>query len=101
MKLKSIKNKDHFIIHDPAKPQTNMRSLLFLIALMLPLLSSAQEFKVLGTLNSDARETNMSITPNGKYLFFMSVRGGQPWSTERKKIKKQEFLNTTEIFGYL
>ena len=60
-----------------------MRAFIFLIAIMLPLLSEAQQFKVLGTLNSDARETNMSITPNGKYLFFMSVRGGQPWSTER------------------
>ncbi len=31
-------------------------------------------------LNSTFRETNLSITPNGKYLFFMSLRGGQDWS---------------------
>lgn len=34
----------------------------------------------LTTLNSSYRETNLSITPDGKYLFFMSMRGGQPWS---------------------
>lgn len=32
-------------------------------------------------LNSFARETNLSISPDGKYLYFMSDRGGQPWST--------------------
>ncbi|MEO0896010.1 MAG: VWA domain-containing protein [Bacteroidota bacterium] len=34
----------------------------------------------LNVLNSSARETNLSITPDGKYLFFMSLRGGQVWS---------------------
>lgn len=31
-------------------------------------------------LNSHYRETNLSITPDGRYLYFMSLRGGQPWS---------------------
>lgn len=31
-------------------------------------------------LNSSNRETNMNISPDGKYLFFMSGRGLQPWS---------------------
>lgn len=31
-------------------------------------------------LNSPYRETNLSITPDGKYLYFMSLRGEQPWS---------------------
>jgi uncharacterized protein YegL len=31
-------------------------------------------------LNSPFRETNLSITPDGQYLFFMSLRGGQHWS---------------------
>lgn len=31
-------------------------------------------------LSSNFRETNLSITPDGKYMFFMSLRGGQPWS---------------------
>ena len=39
-----------------------------------------QEFKPLRKVNSPYRETNLSITPNGKILFFMSHRGGQPWS---------------------
>ncbi|MFK7924640.1 MAG: VWA domain-containing protein [Bacteroidia bacterium] len=34
----------------------------------------------LEVLNSSARETNLSITPDGRYLYFMSLRGGQPWS---------------------
>ncbi|MBL4703559.1 MAG: PD40 domain-containing protein, partial [Flavobacteriales bacterium] len=32
-------------------------------------------------LNSEYRETNISITPNARYLFFMSGRGGEVWST--------------------
>ncbi|MEA3451348.1 MAG: hypothetical protein U9Q83_05535 [Bacteroidota bacterium] len=35
----------------------------------------------LDQLNSKYRETNICITPNGKYLFFMSDRGGQSWSS--------------------
>ncbi|GAB4421230.1 MAG: hypothetical protein OHK0039_35750 [Bacteroidia bacterium] len=34
----------------------------------------------LTTLSSPYRETNLSITPDGHYLYFMSLRGGQPWS---------------------
>ena len=41
------------------------------------------------TLNSTYRETNMSITPDGKYLFFMSMRGGQPWSRLQMDYKGQ------------
>ncbi len=33
-------------------------------------------------LNTPYRESNLNITPDGKYLFFMSTRGGQPWNTE-------------------
>jgi len=32
-------------------------------------------------LNSSFRETNISITPNAQFLFFMSGRGGNEWST--------------------
>ena len=31
-------------------------------------------------LNSPYRETNICISPDGKYMFFMTGRGGQPWS---------------------
>ncbi len=31
-------------------------------------------------LNSPYRETNLSITPDGNLMFFMSMRGGQFWS---------------------
>ncbi len=34
----------------------------------------------LSELNSRYRDINLSITPNGKYLYFMSGRGGQAWS---------------------
>ena len=37
--------------------------------------------KKLSQLNSYARETNLSISPDGKYLYFMSDRGGQSWSS--------------------
>jgi outer membrane protein OmpA-like peptidoglycan-associated protein len=39
------------------------------------------EIKKLNILNSSARETNLSISPDGKYLYFMSDRGGQVWSS--------------------
>lgn len=39
------------------------------------------EITKLDVLNSLARETNLSISPDGKYLYFMSDRGGQIWST--------------------
>lgn len=38
------------------------------------------EVKRLGQLNTSFEETNLSVTPNGRILFFMSDRGGQPWS---------------------
>ncbi|WNJ16752.1 VWA domain-containing protein [Pontibacter sp. G13] len=34
----------------------------------------------LDILNSSSRETNLSISPDGSTLFFMSLRGLQPWS---------------------
>lgn len=44
--------------------------------------------KPLGILNSAFNETNMCITPDGKYLFYMSSRGGKPWSTANYHIYK-------------
>jgi len=35
----------------------------------------------LDVLNTLYRETNINVTPDGKYLFFMSGRGQQAWST--------------------
>ena len=32
------------------------------------------------TVNSPSRETNLSISPDGKYMYFLSDRGGQIWS---------------------
>lgn len=34
----------------------------------------------LSILNSTFRETNLCVSPDGKYLFFMSGRGQMPWS---------------------
>lgn len=39
-----------------------------------------ESVKKLDQLNSPYRETNPCITPDGKYLFFMSGRGEQSWS---------------------
>jgi len=41
----------------------------------------------LNVLNSYSRETNLSITPDGRYLFFMSLRGQQPWSNSFMEYK--------------
>ena len=41
------------------------------------------KIKPLYQLNSTYRETNLSISPNGKTLFFMSGRGQQTWSNPR------------------
>ncbi|WP_338811993.1 OmpA family protein [Bernardetia sp. Wsw4-3y2] len=40
-------------------------------------------------LNSESRETNLSVTPDGKYLFFMSSRGGENWSIKSGIYKNQ------------
>jgi hypothetical protein len=39
--------------------------------------------EALHVLNSTYRETNLNVTPDGNYLFFMSGRGGMPWSSLR------------------
>lgn len=44
----------------------------------------------LDILNSSARETNLSISPDGKYMYFMSDRGGQSWSTYSGTYKGKE-----------
>lgn len=48
----------------------------------IPILKHSKKIKIipLDKLNSPQRETNLSISPGGDYLFFMSNRGGQPWS---------------------
>ncbi len=38
------------------------------------------KIEAIDVLNSESRETNLSVTPDGKYLFFMSSRGGESWS---------------------
>lgn len=43
------------------------------------------EITELQTLNSSLRETNIFITPEGKYMFFMSDRGEQKWSLKNGK----------------
>ncbi len=40
------------------------------------------KIEALDILNSESRETNLSVTPDGKYLFFMSSRGKQNWSVK-------------------
>jgi outer membrane protein OmpA-like peptidoglycan-associated protein len=44
----------------------------------------------INSVNSYARETNLSISPDGKYLYFMSDRGGQIWSTYSGTYKGRE-----------
>jgi hypothetical protein len=42
-------------------------------------------------LNSTFPETNLCISPDGQYMFFMSLRGGQPWSSPRIQKNKKVF----------
>ena len=77
------------------------KTLLLLLMLHNSNFTSAQSIKIINNpsslepisldmLNSPFREINLSITPNGKYLFFMSLRGGNPWSTEGYSIYRGE-----------
>jgi hypothetical protein len=60
-----------------------MKKLFFLLLLPVFFSAEGQVLQELKNLNSPFRETNLSITPNGKYLYFMSDRGGQRWSEKR------------------
>lgn len=40
-------------------------------------------------LNSSQRETNLCLTPDGRYLYFMSDRGGQSWSIKSGTFKSK------------
>jgi outer membrane protein OmpA-like peptidoglycan-associated protein len=67
-------------------------SFLFLLLLLSQVLTAQNakkqvtlpDWKVtpiaLSALNSPQRDVNLSITPNGRYLYFMSGRGLQTWS---------------------
>jgi len=47
------------------------------------------QIEAIDVLNSESRETNLSVTPDGNYLFFMSIRGGQSWSVRSGIYKNQ------------
>lgn len=67
-----------------------MRTIILLFLCLNSAFLMAQGFEKITVIDSEHRETNISITPNGKYLYFMSQRGGQPWSTERLKKSEDE-----------
>ena len=48
----------------------------------VPVLNHHHQIKtaLLDSLNSTFRETNISLSPDGQFLFFMSDRGQNPWS---------------------
>jgi hypothetical protein len=59
----------------------NIFIIKFLLSQDVDILSNGKIYiQALKKLNSTYRETNLSITPDGKYLYFMSDRGGQKWS---------------------
>lgn len=45
----------------------------------------------LNILNSTFKETNVCVSPDGKYLYFMTTRGGKRHSTIRKQAGKWEY----------
>lgn len=44
-------------------------------------------------LNSPYRETNLSITPDGNLMFFMSMRGGKSWSNSYMTFKQDSVFD--------
>ena len=46
------------------------------------------EIQFLKQVNSEYRDVNISITPNGRYLYFMSGRGGKSWTTNTFRMFK-------------
>lgn len=77
-----------------------LRQILTILSLFIIAQSTAQINKAglpvdgdiivypLDMLNSEFRDVNISITPNGKYLYYMSGRGGKPWSSARPSVYK-------------
>jgi hypothetical protein len=75
-------------------PPLKTFALLLMAVLLSPLASWAQRkvtilehgdslvIKPLTVLNSPYPETNLTITPDGEYLYFTSLRGGQSWSSQ-------------------
>ncbi len=67
-----------------------MRNFITIFFILIFSVSNAQNIPILkhknveitklDILNSSFRETNISISPDGKYLYFFSSRGGQTWS---------------------
>lgn len=49
-------------------------------------------------LNSPYRETNVCISPDGKYMFFMTGRGGQPWSGRASRVWKGKLEYSGDIW---
>lgn len=54
--------------------------------------------KPLYQLNSPYRETNICISPDGKYMFFMTGRGGQPWSGRPSRLWKGKMEYSGDIW---
>lgn len=54
-----------------------------------PIMKHSTPLKVekITALNSTQRETNLCLTPDGRYLYFMSDRGGQSWSVKSGTFK--------------
>lgn len=44
----------------------------------------------LNILNSSSRETNLSVSPDGRHIFYMSDRGTMPWSRHHGFFKGQK-----------
>jgi outer membrane protein OmpA-like peptidoglycan-associated protein len=58
-------------------------------AQILSLDTNLLKVEKINVLNSKLRETNLSLTPNGRFLYFMSNRGGQKWSQKYGTFKNQ------------
>lgn len=74
--------------------------ILFLFFFLFPIYLKAQieeqlhtgkhtiDIQFLKEVNSTYRDVNISITPNGRYLYFMSGRGGKSWTNNTFRMFK-------------
>ncbi|MFN0203586.1 MAG: VWA domain-containing protein [Bacteroidia bacterium] len=58
-------------------------STLFAQGKQVPILDHKDKIRIkeLSVLNTPYREVNLSVTPDGTIMYFMSTRGGQAWTT--------------------
>lgn len=86
------------------KPPILLFALLFAHSLFAQIEEELQtgeytiDIEFLTEVNSNFRDVNISITPNGRYLYFMSGRGGKTWTRNTPRYFKGKLDYDGDIF---